>query len=157
VMPLMTSYFQFPGSVHAGYLAPRVSATSRIKSQLNTNADRRKIADRRTREEQWRHDRRVCPDRRLSNISVELIPFSEVALRPDIRDSLCIRKKSNQSRGTKRCEPLSTGPFENQWSPPVDRRIVTDRRVRQEKHPYNRRVRPDRRLNNIFMEWIPYK
>ena len=127
-----------------------------IKSKLDINADRRKIADRRTREQQWRHDRRVCPDRRLSNISVEWISFSEVALRPDIRESLCSPKNSNQSRGTKRCEPLSAGPFENQWSPTVDRRNVTDRRTRQEKRPYNRRVRPDRRLNNIFMEWILY-
>ena len=129
---------------------------ARIKSKLDINVNRREITDRRTKEHKRPYDRRVCPERRLSNISVEWIPFSEVALRPDIRKSLCIPKKSNQSSGTQRCEPLSTGPFENQWSPTVDRRNVTDRRTRQEKLAYNRRVRPDRRLNNISVEWIPY-
>ena len=127
-----------------------------FKRALSANVGQRNLTDRRIHEQRWRHDRRVCPDRRLSNISVEWIPFSEVTLGPDIRESLCSPKNNNQSSGTQRCEPLSTGPFENQWSPTVDRRNVTDRRIRQEKRPYNRRVRPNRRLNNIFMESIPY-
>lgn len=126
-----------------------------LKSQVGVNVDQRKVTDRRIREQKWRHDRRVRPDRRINNISVEWIPFSEVSLRPAIRDSLCRTKNRNQPSGTTRCEPLSTGPFENQWSPIADRRNVTDRRYRQQARPYNRRVQPDRRLNNIFVEWIP--
>jgi hypothetical protein len=116
----------------------------------------RKVPERRTRQQTWRHNRRVRPDRRLNNISVEWIPFSQVALRPAIRDSLSRSKNSDESSKTPRCEPLLAGPFENQWSPLVDRRNVTDRRTRQESRPYNRRVQPDRRLNNIFVEWISF-
>jgi hypothetical protein len=36
-----------------------------------------------------------------------------------------------------------------------DKRKVTDRRIQIHSMPYNRRVRPDRRLNNISVEWIP--
>jgi hypothetical protein len=125
------------------------------KSQLGATVDLRKTTERRTREQKWRHDRRVRPDRRINNISVEWIPFSEVILRPAIRASFCRHKNTNQSSQNPRCEPLLAGPFENQWSPLVDRRNVTDRRTRKEERPYNRRVQPDRRLNNIFVEWIP--
>jgi hypothetical protein len=119
--------------------------------------DLRKVTERRTRQQKYRHDRRVRPDRRLNNISVEWIPFSEVPLRPAIRESLCRHKNRDQSSKAPRCEPLIAGPFENQWSPLVDRREATDRRTRQEVLPYNRRVQPDRRLNNIFVEWIPFE
>ena len=37
----------------------------------------------------------------------------------------------------------------------ADRRKGTDRRTQDLKLPYDRRVRPDRRLNNISTEWIP--
>ena len=36
-----------------------------------------------------------------------------------------------------------------------DRRFIPDRRIRNQPLSYNRRVRPDRRLNNIFVEWVP--
>jgi hypothetical protein len=118
--------------------------------------DRRKATERRTREQKWRHDRRVRPDRRLNNISAEWIPLSEVPSRPSIRDSLYRPKNNNhQSSKPPKCEPLLAGPFENQWSPIANRRNVTDRRTRQEVRTYTRRVQPDRRLNNIFVEWIP--
>jgi hypothetical protein len=129
---------------------------TRINSTLDIKANRRKIADRRAQDQQRLHDHRVRPDRRLSNISVEWIPIWEVTLRPDIREPFCSPKNNNQPTETQRSKPLSTGLFENQWCPTVDRRKGTDRRTRQEKHPYNRRVHPDRRLNNIFMEWISY-
>jgi hypothetical protein len=125
------------------------------KSRLGATVDLRKATERRTREQKWRHDRRVRPDRRLNNISVEWVPVSEVTFRSAIRESLRHPEVRNQSSKTPRCEPLLAGPFENQWSPVVDRRNVTDRRTRLEVRPYNRRVQPDRRLNNIFVEWIP--
>jgi hypothetical protein len=37
----------------------------------------------------------------------------------------------------------------------VDRRKGTDRRTQNLKLSYDRRVKPDRRLNNISAEWIP--
>ena len=36
-----------------------------------------------------------------------------------------------------------------------DKREILDRRITNEPLSYNRRVRPDRRLNNIYVEWIP--
>jgi hypothetical protein len=116
----------------------------------------RKITERRTREQKWRHDRRVRPDRRLKNISVEWIPFSEVNSRPTIQEALFCRKNKNQAKGTPKKEPILEGIIENQWSPILDRRKVTDRRTKQQQRPYNRRKLPDRRLNNISVEWIPY-
>ena len=126
-----------------------------FKRALSANVDQRNTTDRRIHEQKWRHDRRVRPDRRLNNISVEWIPFSEVASHPTIREALSCRKKKNQAKGTPRKEPLLTGPFENQWSPIVDRRKATDRRTQQKELHYNRRMKPDRRLNNISVEWIP--
>jgi len=117
--------------------------------------EQRKVTERRTRQQKWRHDRRARADRRLNNISVEWIPFSEVSMRPAIRESLSRPGNRDQPSKTPRCEPLLAGPFENQWSPLVDRRTITDRRTRQEIRFYSRRVQPDRRLNNIFVEWIP--
>jgi hypothetical protein len=119
--------------------------------------NQRNVTDRRTRQQKRHNDRRVRPDRRLNNISVEWIPFSEVYLRPAIRKSLCRTKSRDQSCGSPRRNPLTAAPYENQWSPMVDRRNVTDRRTRQESRPYTRRIQPDRRLNSIFVEWIPLK
>lgn len=127
-----------------------------FKRALSANVDQRTTTDRRIHEQKWRHDRRVRPDRRLNNIAVEWIPFSEVTSHPTIREALSCRRKRNQAKGTPRCKPLSMGPIENQWSPIVDRRNITDRRTRQQEPSYNRRVHPDRRLNNISVEWIPY-
>jgi hypothetical protein len=36
-----------------------------------------------------------------------------------------------------------------------DRRFIPERRTHNLPLTYNRRVRPDRRLNNIFVEWVP--
>jgi hypothetical protein len=127
-----------------------------FKRALSADVDQRNTTDRRIHEQKWRHDRRVRPDRRLNNIMVEWIPFSEITSHPTIREALRCRRNRNQSKGKPRCEPLAMGPFENQWSPIVDRRNITDRRTRQQEPPYNHRVRPDRRLNNISVEWIPY-
>ena len=123
--------------------------------RLGGAMEQRKVTERRTRQQKWRHDRRARPDRRLNNISVEWIPFSEASWRPAIRESLSRPGHRDQPSKTPRCEPLFAGPFENQWSPLVDRRTITDRRARQDNRTYSRRVQPDRRLNNIFVEWIP--
>jgi len=117
----------------------------------------RKVDERRTRQQECRHNRRVRPDRRLNNIAVEWIPFSQIPFRPAIRESLSRPKNRDQSSKIPRYEPLLAGPFENQWSPLVDRRNITDRRTRQDSRPCTRRVQPDRRLNNIFVEWIPFE
>jgi hypothetical protein len=124
--------------------------------RLGDAMEQRKVTERRARQQKWRHDRRARPDRRLNNISVEWIPFSEVSMRPAIRESLSRPgNRRNQPSKTPRCEPLLAGPFENQWSPLVDRRTTTDRRTRQDNRSCSRRAQPDRRLNNIFVEWIP--
>jgi hypothetical protein len=127
-----------------------------FKNKLRATVDLRKVTDRRTQEQKRRYDRRVRPDRRLSNISVEWIPFSEVVSHPTIREALSYRKNKKHAKGTPRKEMLLTCIFENQWSPIVNRRKATDRRTQQLKRPYNHRMRPDRRLNNISVEWIPY-
>jgi hypothetical protein len=127
-----------------------------FKRALSANVDQRNTTDRRIHEQKWRYDRRVRPDRRLNNISVEWIPFSEVASHPRIREALSCRKNKNQAKETRKKELLLACIFENQCSPIVNRRNVTDRRTLQEKLPYNRRVQPDRRLNDISVEWIPY-
>jgi hypothetical protein len=127
------------------------------KSALNASVNRRNTTDRRIHEQKWRHDRRVRPDRRLNSISVEWIPFSEVISHPTIREALRYRKNRNQAKGTTKIKkPASVCIFDNQWSPIVNRRNTTDRRTRQEKLPFDRRTKPDRRLNNISVEWIPY-
>jgi hypothetical protein len=124
-------------------------------SKSGTTVDLRKVPERRTQELKWRHDRRVRPDRRLNNISVEWIPFGEVSSHPAIREALCCRNNRNQAKeAPRKKEPPLAGIYENQWSPLVNRRIVADRRTRQQGRPYNLRKTPDRRLNNIFVEWI---
>jgi hypothetical protein len=47
------------------------------------------------------------------------------------------------------------GVFKKRLSARVGRRKITDRRTQEQKLPYDHRVRPDRRLNNISVEWIP--
>lgn len=47
------------------------------------------------------------------------------------------------------------GIFKKKSSATADRRKTGDRRTRNMKLPYDRRVQPDRRLNNIRVEWIP--
>jgi hypothetical protein len=127
-----------------------------FKSKSGAIADLRKVTERRTREQKWRHDRRVHPDRRLNNISVEWIPFSAVTLRPTIREALFCRKNKNQAQGTSRKEQSLVCIFRNKLAGIVDLRKGTDRRTQQQMRPYNRRVHPDRRLNNISVEWFPY-
>ena len=36
-----------------------------------------------------------------------------------------------------------------------DRRFIPDRRSTNKPSIYNRRVRPDRRLNSIIVDWVP--
>jgi len=116
--------------------------------------DLRKVTERRTREQKWRHDRRVRPDRRLNNISVERIPFGEVTLNPAVRESPPRGNNRNQEYRTPRIEHSLVCNFKNKSGPDVDLRKVTERRTQQQWQSYNRRVHPDRRLNNISVEWI---
>jgi hypothetical protein len=116
----------------------------------------RKVTERRTREQKWRHDRRVRPDRRLNNISVERIPFSEISFNPAIREALCRGDNRNQAKGTPRNEYSLVCKFKNKPAADIDLRKVTERRTQQQMCPYNRRVHPDRRLSNISVEWITY-
>jgi hypothetical protein len=127
-----------------------------FKSQSGAGIDLRKVKERRTQNQKWRHDRRVRPDRRLNNISVEWIPFSEVTSYPTIREALSYRKNNNQAKGTPRKERSLMCIFSNKLAGTVDLRKIADRRTQQQTRPYNRRVHPDRRLSNISVEWIPY-
>jgi len=127
-----------------------------FKRALSANVDQRNTTDRRIHEQKWRHDRRVRPDRRLNNIDVEWIPFSEVASHSTIREALRCRNNKNQAKGTPRNEQSVVCIFSNKSAGTVDLRKVTDRRTQQQMRPYNRRVHPDRRLSNISVEWIPY-
>ena len=148
------------------------------KKESGTRSDQRKITDRRRQELAWPNERRLRPDRRLNNISVEWIPFTEVYIHPITRESFCsIRtegKKAGQLRGkeTREKEPSRQTRCKKQRSPikswginifkrtqraDIEQRTVTDRRTKNIKPPYNRRVRPDRRLNNISLEWITFE
>lgn len=135
-------------------------------SKLGGRADLRKVTDRRTCEQSWPHDRRVQPDRRLNNISVEWVPFREVKSHPIIRDALSSHRNKRKATGTGgkeqleneqwENEPSMVNIFQNNWSPLIDLRNVPDRRTRDQKQPYDRRVQPDRRLSHISVEWITY-
>jgi len=59
-----------------------------FKNKSSARVDQRKITDRRTQKQILPYDHRVRPDRRLNNISVEWIPFSEVILHPILCDAL---------------------------------------------------------------------
>lgn len=128
-----------------------------FKKALSANVDQRNTTDRRVHVQKWRHDRRVQPDRRLNNISVEWIPFSEITSHPTIREALRCRKKKNQAKGTSRKERSLMCIFSNKFTGDSDLRKITDRRKQQQLRPYDRRAHPDRRLNNISVEWIPYE
>lgn len=141
-------------------------------------SDRRKIVDRRRETISWPNDRRVRPDRRLNNISAEWIPFNEVYSHPDTRDAFCSirregknaeplrgkdwRKKgsSTQTRCDKQRSPivsLGINIFKRIQKSDIEQRITTDRRTKNIQKPYDRRVRPERRLNNISVEFITFE
>lgn len=140
--------------------------------------DLRRITDRRRRALAFRTERRFQADRRLNNIGVEWIPFDEVYSHPDTRDVFGrISKKSKQamqlpSKEERVNEPsrksrcVKKPPQVQSWRSnifkrvqrtDVEQRTITDRRTRNIRLPYNRRVRPDRRLNNIAFEWITFE
>jgi hypothetical protein len=119
-------------------------------------ADLRKGTERRTREQKWRHDRRVRPDRRLNNITVETIPFRKFTAIPTIRRAACGGNDKNHSKGTPRNEQSVVCTFKNKSGPNVELRKVAERRAQEQFRPFNRRVHPDRRLNNISVEWITH-
>ena len=48
------------------------------------------------------------------------------------------------------------GMFNSKSNVNVELRKVTDRRTKEQKHRHDCRVRPDRRLNNISVEWVPF-
>lgn len=125
-----------------------------IKRKSGPEADLRSATERRTREQKWRHDRRVRPDRRLNNISLERIPFREFTLNPTTRKAACCINSKNQVKATPRNEQSLVCIFKNKSGPGVDLRKVAERRAQQQLRPFNRRVHPDRRLNNISVEWI---
>jgi hypothetical protein len=133
-----------------------VSVVGIFKNKLGATVDLRNVTDRRTREQKRPYDRRVQPDRRLSNILAEWIPFSEITSHPTIREALSRRRNKKKAIGTRIKEQSVVGIFKNKLSVTVDTRKVPDRRTREQKRPYDRRVQPDRRLSNILVEWIPY-
>jgi hypothetical protein len=143
-----------------------------------TSDDRRKITDRRKQELAWANERRLRPDRRLNNISVEWIPFDEISIHPLTRDAFC----STRTKGKKAGWLRGKDPLENEsarhtrcdkkrspiksWGPnifkrtqrlDVEQRTIADRRTKDIDVPYDRRVRPDRRLNNLSLEWITFE
>jgi len=142
------------------------------------SSDQRKVTDRRRQELAWPNERRLRPDRRLNSISVEWIPFNEVYFHPITRDAFgsnrAMGKKSGQMRGkdTREKDPSRRARCDKEKSPTrswasnifkrnqradVEQRSITDRRTMNIKLAYNRRVRPDRRLNNISIEWITFE
>ena len=126
----------------------------RFKIKSDPHADLREGSERRTREQKWRHDRRVQPDRRLNNISVETISFRKFTANPAIRKATCGGNDNNHAKGTPRNEHSLVCIFKNTSGPGADLRKVAERRAQQQLRPFNRRVHPDRRLNNISVEWI---
>ena len=67
-----------------------------FKNRLSASLDRRKVADRRVQEKALPYNRRVTPDRRLNNISVEWVPISEVNMHPDLREALSSHRKNKK-------------------------------------------------------------
>ena len=141
-------------------------------------SDRRKTTDRRREIISWPKDRRVRPDRRLNNISVEWIPFNEVSSHPVTRDAFCSAHKkgkniehlhgkdrrekesSKQSQCDKERSPINFSRiniFKRTQGSDVEQRKIHDRRTKNIELPYDRRVRPDRRLNNISVELITFE
>ena len=139
----------------------RIQAVGAFTNTSNSTVDQRKGADRRTETQKRPYDRRTRPDRRLNNISAEWIPFTEVTSHPTIREALNSRTNKTKSAETHKKEQWHIKQsvlniFKNKFSASVDLRKVSDRRTQNQKRPYDRRTRPDRRLNNISVEWIPY-
>jgi hypothetical protein len=125
----------------------------------------------------WPHERRLRADRRLNNISVELIPFNEVYFHPGTRDAFCrmrrsdgnvvqlrekeLREKAPPGNERREKEPRAVdypglNIFRRSRKARIESRKGADRRTQNIKQPFNRRVRPDRRLNNISVEWIQF-
>jgi hypothetical protein len=136
------------------------------------------MPDRRRQARGYPKDRRVRADRRLNDISVEWIPFDEVHSHPSTRDAFSrisrkdrkaapvpardarVKGLSRQSRCEKEPSPRRSWRidiFQRTQTTAVEQRKITDRRTKNLKLQYNRRVRPDRRLNNICVEWITFE
>jgi len=130
------------------------------------SSDQRKVTDRRRQALAWPNERRLRPDRRLNSISVEWIPFNEVSVHPITRNAFgnarTMSKKEGQLRGnnTREKEPKkswASNIFKRNQKADVEERTITDRRTKNIKQPFDRRVRPDRRLNNISVELITFE
>ena len=130
------------------------------------SSDQRKVTDRRRQALAWPNERRLRPDRRLNSISVEWIPFNEVSVHPITRNAFAnnrtMSKKEGQLRGnnTREKEPTkswASNIFKRNQKADVEERTITDRRTKNIKQPFDRRVRPDRRLNNISVELITFE
>ena len=128
----------------------------KFKTKSGPAVDLRKVTERRTLEQKWRHDRRVRPDRRLNNISMQRIHFSEATFKLLTRKVSCCGINMKLAQGTPRNEQSVVCIFKNKSGPKVELRKVAERRAQQQVRPFNRRVHPDRRLNNISVEWIRY-
>lgn len=127
-----------------------------FNNKFSVNADLRKVSDRRIKEHKRRFDRRVRPDRRLNNISVEWIPFSEVTSHPTIREALSSRRNKSKATETRVKKQTAVATYKCKLDTSVNLRKVIDRRTQVKKLSFNRRVQPDRRLSNILVEWIPF-
>jgi hypothetical protein len=113
----------------------------------------------------------------LNNILVEWIPFNEVYSHPITRDAFHkireegkytkrLREKdkrqSASSRQTQRNEkhsPISSpgiNIFKRTQASDVEQRTIPDRRTKDTQPLYDRRVQPDRRLNQLLVEWITF-
>ena len=130
------------------------------------SSDQRKVTDRRRQALAWPNERRLRPDRRLNSISVEWIPFNEVSVHPITRNAFAntctMSKKEGQLRGsnTREKEPTkswASNIFKRTQKADIEERTITDRRTKNIKQPFDRRVRPDRRLNNISVELITFE
>ena len=132
------------------------------KKASGTRSNRRKTTDRRREIIWWPKDRRVRPDRRVNNISVEWIPFDEVNSHPMTKDAFCSASRKDKAavrlcdKGM-RLKSHEMNIFKRNQKAIVEERAMADRRTKDIKVPYNRRVRPDRRLNNISVEWITFE
>lgn len=71
------------------------------KGKVRATLDRRIGADRRALDLKLPYDRRVQPDRRLNNISVEFIPIGEVTLHPTLRNALRNSARKRKAKETK--------------------------------------------------------
>ena len=133
------------------------------KKASGTRLDQRKVTDRRREIISWPTDRRVRPDRRLNNISVEWIPFDEVNSHPMTKDAFCSASRKDKTavrlcdKGMRlKSHEMNIFKRRNQRAI-VEERTITDRRTKDIKLPYDRRKRPDRRLNNISVECIIFE